>query len=520
MNEITQQLSVAARTLWQRRWLAVGVTWVAAAVCALAVWFVPNRYEASAKLFVDTQSVLKPLMAGLAFQPDLDQQVRMLARTILSRPNIERMLSDPDVGGGVPAGARREAAIDSLETKIKIDHTGGNLYLITYRDQDPKRAKAVVSGLVNLFMDSGNDSKQRDSQEASRFIDEQIKSYELKLVESENRLKDFKLRNFGVSGVSGQDYFARMAALTDDVSKLRMNLSAAEQSRDALKRELASEDPQLPADTVMPAVAAPAQSEVDARLDSQRRQLDDLLRRYTDEHPDVVAARRMIGQLEQQKRQQEADARAKAVASGRNPRSAGNNPVFQRLRISLAEAEANVASLRSQLTGQSERLDQVKATASKVPQAEAELAQLNRDYDILRKQYDQLVVKREAASLGVKIDQSKNMAEYRIVEPPRVPPKAVFPDRQVLAALAMLLAIAAGVASTFGMSKLSPTFDSSEALQALIKQPVLGAVTRHLSTTAKRAQRYDAARLIGVSIVFVAVQMTWIVWLAGNANIT
>jgi len=513
MNELTRQITIVLRTIWQRRWLAAGVAWATALVLALLVWVIPNRYEATAKLFVDTQSVLKPLMAGLAFQPDLDQQVRMLAKTLLSRPNIERLMSDPGVGLGTLTDLKREQAIDRLSTRIKIEHSGGNLYLISYRDGDPNRAKAVVDGLVNLFIDSGNDTKQRDSQDASRFIDEQIKGYEVKLVEAENRVKDFKLRNFGVSGVSGQDYFARMSVLTDEVGKLRMALSAAEQSRDALKRELSSEDAQLPAEAPAAAVPLAMQTEIDARLDAQRRSLDDLLRRYTDEHPDVIAARRMIAQLEAQKRQQEAE-RAKAAAKG--ARVSATNPVYQRLRISLAEAEANVASLRSQLSGQQERLDQIKATASRVPQAEAELAQLNRDYDIMRKQYDMLVSRREAASLGLKIDQSKSMAEYRLVEPPRVPAKAAFPDRTVLAVLAMLAALAAGGGAAFGMGKLYPTFDTPEALQVFAKRPVLGSVSRHLSRAAERAQRFDVIRLAGAMGVFLALNVTWIVLLSGG----
>lgn len=515
MTELIHQISLVFRTVWQRRWLAVGVAWAAAALFSLAVWLVPNRYEASAKLFVDTQSVLKPLMAGLAFQPDLDQQVRMLARTILSRPNLERLMRDPLVGGDATDSLRREQAIDKLNSRIKIEHNGGNLYLIAYRDPDPRRAKAVVSGLVNLFMDSGTDSKQRDSQEASRFIDEQIKGYEVKLTAAENRVKDFKLRNFGTTGVSGQDYFGRMSTLTDEVGRLRMALNAAEQSRDALKRELASEEPQLPPEAIPQALPMVGQSEVDSRLDGQRRQLDDLLRRYTDQHPDVQAARRMITQLELQKQQQEAEARAKAQSS-RGGRSSGNNPVFQRLRVAFAEAEANVASLRSQLAGQQERLEQIKATASKVPAAEAELAQLNRDYDILRRQYDQLVSRREAASLGVKIDQSQSMAEYRLVEPPRVPPRAVFPDRQMLALAGMVLALVAGLASAFGLSQLSPTFDSREMLQSFIKRPVLGTVSQHFSDAARVAIRHDAYRLGGAMVIFFVANIFWISTLSTN----
>ena len=514
-TEFLREAQGLARAVWQRRWLAAGVAWGVAVVLAAVIWFVPNRYEASAKLFVDTQSVLKPLMAGLAFQPDLDQQVRMLAKTVLSRPNLERLLEDPVVRGDRVEPVRREQAIDALGLKIKIEHSGGNLFAITYRDPDPARAQAVVSGLINLFVHSGIDNKQRDSQEASRFIDSQIQQYEAKLIESENRLKDFKLRNFGLSGVSNQDYFARTSALTDEVNRLQVALNAAEQSREALKRELAAEEPQLPPE-MGAAQPAPMPVESDARMDALRRQLDELLRRYTDEHPDVIAVRRSLAQLESQKR---AEMEARVKAAGGRPGArvvAGNNPVYQRLRIALAEAESNIASLRTQLQANQARLEQTRSLASKVPQAEAELAQLNRDYDIMRRQYDQLVARREAASLGVKIDQSSQMAEFRIVEPPRVSPRAVFPDRVALALLAALVALAGGLAVAFGVSRLAPTIDGMDALRAISGRPVLGSVAVYHSPRALARVKQDRLLLIGASLLFLAAQAAWIVTLAGR----
>ena len=79
MKEQSEKLAQIVRAVWGRRWLAIAVAWAVACIGGVAVWLTPDRYQSTAKLYVDTQSVLKPLMAGLAFQPDLDQQVRMLA---------------------------------------------------------------------------------------------------------------------------------------------------------------------------------------------------------------------------------------------------------------------------------------------------------------------------------------------------------------------------------------------------------------------------------------------------------
>lgn len=519
-SEFARQATTILRNIWLKRWLALWVAFVTALIGAVVVWFVPERYEANARLYVDTQTVLKPLMAGLAFQPDIDQQVRMLGRTVVSRPNVEKLVKNPALNLAPSDPQAQDQMTDSLLKKIVVEHSGGgNLYLIKYRDTDPQRARRVVESLVNLFVDAGADTKRRDSEEASKFIDEQIKSYETKLVESENRLKDFKLRNFGLSGVSNQDYFARMSALADEVNRLQVSLGAAEQSRDALKRELAGESPQLPSEGgVAPAPVVIATPEIDARIAAHRRQLDELLRRYTEEHPDVVMVNRQIGQLEAQ-RASEIDAQTKAAQN--RARTGGNvggtaptSPVFQRLRIALAEAEANVASLRTQLNAQQGRLNQIRATASRVPQVEAELAQLNRDYDVIRRNYDQLVGRREAASLGVKIDQKAQLADFRIVEPPRVLPTPVFPGRRLIAAAAMLMSIVIGCLAAYGLSRAFPVFHDVQALGSFSKRPVLGSLATVTDGSTRVRQRMATLRFAGSAAAFFIANVAWVVWVS------
>lgn len=513
MNEFSSQAAAVTRGIWRYRWVAVGVAWSVAVIGAVVVWVMPERHEARARIYVDTQTVLKPLMSGLTFQPDIDQQVRMLARTLISRPNIEKLLANPEIGLPKDGNAPKDVVIDGLMKGIKVEQTGGNnLYVISYKDPEPARAQKLVEVLVGMFMDSGSDSKSKDSREASQFIDEQITAYEAKLSEAEGRLKDFKLRNVNIASSSNQDFFARMSTLTDDINRLRVQLSAAEQSRDTLKRELAAEEPQLPVE----AASAPSSltPELDSRIDTQKRQLDDQLRRYTDEHPDVLATRRTLAQLEAQRRQ---EVEQRSRPAGPKVKAAATNPVYQRLRFTLAEAEANVSSLRAQLGSMQGRLEAAKAQAGKIPQAEAELAQLNRDYDVIRKNYEQLVSRREAASLGIKIDQSSPLAEFRVVEPARVQPNPVFPSRSQAAFAMMVLALLLGAAVAYGMSRLKPTIASERELREFTKRPVLGGISEFLDPSVVLRARTDRMRVSAAFGLFLVMHVAWLAVISWRA---
>jgi polysaccharide chain length determinant protein (PEP-CTERM system associated) len=510
VDELPQQLRSTARAMWRWRWAGLGVAWAVALIGAIALWRMPDKYEATARVYVDTQTVLKPLMAGLAVQPDIDQQVTMLARTLITRPNVEALMRSSDLDLHVSSPAQRDAAIEEVTQGLKL--TGArreNIYNVSYRDTSPARAKRVVQNLVSMFVESGLGGKRRDSESARRFIDDQIRVYEVKLQQAENRLKDFKLRNFGYTGdAAGGDYFARVGQMTDEVNKLGIDIRAAEESRDAMKREIKGEDPiLLPDATGGIGSAAP---EIDAQLIVQRRMLDDLLRRYTDQHPDVVATRNLIKELEKQKSEQIA---ARSKQARQSPQGAlANNPVYQQLKVTLSEQEALIASLRGRRSELQNRLNTMRESATRVPQLEAEMAQMNRDYNVLRRNYDQLVARREAAMMSEGVDASAGLAEFRVIDPPRVSPLPVFPSRLALLPIVLIGALAAGLLTAFALSQAFPTVHDAKSLRATAGRPVLGTITKIADAAIRHRERMATitfAVAFGGLVVFYGAWLTW-----------
>lgn len=512
MDELLQQAVAILRATWRRRWVGVAVAWAVAVVGAIVVARLPERYEASARIYVDTQSVLKPLMSGLAVQPDINQQISMLARTMITRPNVEKLARMSDLDHLAVTPGDRERLIDGLMKTIQLSGGGReNLYNVSYRDTKPERAKLVVQNLVSLFVESGLGDKRRDTEGARKFIDEQIKAYEVRLEEAENRVKEFKLRHLGMFDGGGKDYFGRIAALTEELAKLRVELRVAEQSRDSLKRGLADEEPNLLAE--VPATANITVPELDTRIDAQRRQLDELLRRYTDEHPDVAATRRMIAALEEQRRQ-EVEARRRAAAKTQAKSPAATNPVFQRIKIAMAEADSNVAALRARVNETQSRLAELRAAAGRIPQIEAEMAQLNRDYEIIKRNYDALVARREQAAISEDVDANAKLAEFRVIDPPRVAPTPVFPHRLAVIPVVLLAAIAAGVLAAFAVAQIFPTFDSVRALRNVTQRPVLGSVSVVVNAPILRRARLMNTAFAGSVAGLILVYGAWIVWLS------
>jgi polysaccharide chain length determinant protein (PEP-CTERM system associated) len=309
MEDLMRQARALARGMWQYRWPAVAVAWIVALIGAIVVFKLPDRYEASARIFVDTQSILKPLMAGLAVQPNVDQQVVMLSRTLISRPNVEKLVRMADLDLKTGSKLQREQLIEQLMRDLQIRSAArDNLYMLAYQDSNPSKANRVIQSLVSIFVESGLGDSRKDTESAKAFLDEQIKSYRVKLEEAEARVKDFRLRNIEINTADGKDSATRLGDISRQLEQARLELREAENARDAARRQLDAERSakgNLTTQSLLQesslAIATP---ELDARIEAQKRNLDALLQRFTDQHPDVAYTRRMIAELEAERRKE------------------------------------------------------------------------------------------------------------------------------------------------------------------------------------------------------------------------
>uniref|UniRef100_E6PVA0 Putative Lipopolysaccharide biosynthesis protein n=1 Tax=mine drainage metagenome TaxID=410659 RepID=E6PVA0_9ZZZZ len=516
MNDLLRPLFNLFPAMWEKRWWGLAVAWFFALLGAVGVVTYQERYMASATVYVDTQSTLRPLLEGLTVQPNVSEQVNMLARTLLSRPNINAIIDENHL---LPAGSsplQRELLLQRLTKAIEVRINGrDNLYSVSFIGNNPEQTLGVVRSLLQLFVTKGIDSNRKDSEQAVHFIDSQIAIYDAKLRDAENKLKQFKMQNPGYSGQATTDYYTRQAQLQDQLTILQGQLSSAASSRDALQRQLADVKPTL-APSLMPGtniVVGGQPSDIDLRIAAQRKRLDDLLQRYTDAYPDVIATRQTLARLESERQQQQQRlANAPPAAPTVSPQySEANNPVYQQLRISLAQADASVAALQSQMGDVQARLAQLRTQATQMPKLDEQYIQLNRDYNVLNDNYQKLVQRREAAMLSRNQDDSRKLDYFRIVDPPRLAPAALFPHRTFLIAVVLLLALALGVLATYLLVLLVPTYRNARQLRESTERAVLGSITLSLTPAAAQHEQRSRNLFMLGSGALVVVFVVWTV---------
>ena len=465
MADITAAILTFLKAIGKYRWHAVFVTWAVAIVGWAVVLKLPNQYETSARVYVDTQSILKPLLSGMTTLPNIDQQVLFMRGTLISRPNVERVMRMVDLDVKASNTKEHDKIVDELMSQIRIAGTErDDIYTISYTAPDPKLGKDVVQSLLTIFVEGGAGKKQ-DSDKAVQFIDDQIRNYEEKLATAENSLKEFKIRNVGMLPAEGADFGSRMLSTNEALSTARLELAEAEQARNAIRRQISGKS--QPGD-VAPVITNP---EVDERIAAVNKTLDTLRTQYTEAHPDIVANSRLLQQLLARK-QDEAKNRKRSADPG-----AGYSPMFQQLNVALSEAEARVASLQARVSEYNSRVARLRTQSSAAPEVEAQLAQLNRDYEVNRDNYQKLVERRESAKLSGDLSSATDMLTFRVIDPPTAPPLPSGPNRLRLFSVVFVAALGAGLAAAFLLSQLRPTFLSQASLRDTTGLPILGSIS-------------------------------------------
>ena len=467
-------------TAWRHRWYGVACAWVICVGGWIAVGLLPNVYQSSARLYVDVDAVLTPLLQGLALENTATSQLEVMQRTLLSRPNLQMVISRTPLDLRVRGSAQREELVTNLANTIKLEPQTKNLFTISYRNTDPKLAYSVVQAIMNIFIESRSGTNRADMDNARAFIEQQITNYEQKLRAAEQTRAEFRAKYLDLlptdSGISHLDA-ARTAAST-----LAGELADAQAKHAMLQRELAVTPPTLV--TESDAGSAGGSSE----LSAAQERLRNLLTTDTENHPDVQQQRQRVEMLR---------ATGGGSTHGSGPHTASQpSPVYAQLKIELIDTEAALSSLERQTKDALAARDRLEAIARGAPGIEAQYLNLDRDYDTLRANYSELLTRRESMRLSAAADEEADKIKLRIVDPAQVSQNPVSPPRALLLMTVLVAGLAGGVVLAVGLAQLDRSFHSVHDLES-IGLPVIGSVSLIPSMVAKA--RHRVAENVGLA---------------------
>ncbi len=485
IREMLSELEAQARGMWRFRWRAVVVAWLVSIFGWVAVYLMPDEYEARARIFVDTESAILPMIRGLAAPSDVMNQVTVVTREMLSRPNLAEVARQTDLDLRAENEKEFEDLLVLLRDRINVNGSRENIYSISFADPDRDKAVAVVNSLVDTFVEKSLGADRTESNQAQSFLETQIMEYESRLTTAEDRLATFKRENVAYMPGQRGDYFARLQQAQADFENSQGLLRLAEERRTELQRQLDGEEPVFGIVPTTPQGGSQG-GFASSKIRELEAELEELRLRYTDKHPQIGQILATIEQLREQQAAEMQAAMDAGITNTYDGSSLETNPVYQNMRIQLTNTDVEIASLRAQARQQRDKVGELRLLVDTIPQVEAELNRLNRDYDVVKSKYEELLQQYEIAKIGEDVKQTVDNVQFRIIDPPFSALEPAGPKRQLFLAMVFIAALALGAAVTFAHNLLNPVFFSTRSVGSIVGVPILGSVSLLLTSAARR----------------------------------
>lgn len=464
MESLSTTIFQYLHAIWRRKWMTAFAAWAICIVGWTVIALMPSKYESSARVYVDADGLLGPLLRGIAVEVDPAQQLDVLQRTLLSRPNLEELIHMADLDSRAKTTADKEALIRALPDAIEIKPQTKDLFTISYQDTNPTTARNVVQALLTIFAENTTGTTRDQMDNAQRFLTDQIAGYEQQLRDAEQRRADFRSQHLDVLSGAGatQELQNAQQRLADATNQLQDAVAR----RDALKQELG----QLPQATTVGGQVVEGVGPVAAQLADARAKLAQLRTQFTDNYPDVVVLKSQIAELESRLA---ADHGSAAAGPGR---STITSTVYEQVQVQLVEQQSQVASLQQRVNDAQADVKRLQGLAATAPEIEAQAQDIDRNYDVLKKNYDELLSRREATNLSQAADTKADQIQFRVVDAPQVPLTPIAPNRPVLFSAVLMAGVLGGLLIPIMLAQIDRSFATLQRLRGL-GLPVVGGVS-------------------------------------------
>jgi polysaccharide biosynthesis transport protein len=498
MNGIADEIRIALHGIWQRRWLALAIAWGLALVAWLMISGLTNKYESKASLFVEMQTVL-PNKLGIS-PAERKDSLDSITQTLTSAESLEKVVRGTDLAQ-LGATTPREIAdqVVGLRSNIKIVSQQDNVFEISATSasgsfsnaQNAKLAQAIVRKLLDQFVEGNLAGDRVETTQTLRFLENQLAQREVQLQEAEAKRAAFEQKYMGLLPGFGS-IAQRMEAARAELSQIDSSLMSAQGGLAAVNGQMNTTAPS----TVIPGAAGVAGPGSARAAGIEGQIADGQSRGWTDSHPDMIALRKQLGS---------ARAAAAGERRGGSASTSTPNPMYITLRSMQAEKQAQVAALSARKAQLQAELNQIQAKRVEEPGVAAEQQRLNRDYEVLKSQYDKLLADREEVKLRGSLQADTDAIKFKVIEPPSAPRSPVAPNRPFLLALALFAGLGAGVGAAFLLGQLNPTFATANRLARASGLPVIGSISAIYNDDEKADRRRKLRLFVGAAAGLVVV---------------
>ncbi len=506
-----------ARIAWRGKWLVLAPAIVTSVLAATYLRFVPDVFRADTTILVVAQRV-PDIYVKSTVTSNIQDRLQSISPQILSRSRLEPILVDLNLYPDRRQREPMEDVITYMRSQVEVITLRGDAFMVAYKSESPVLAQQVTERLASLFIEENLRDREVQAEQTGQFLESQLIDARKRLIEHEKRLEDFRMRNAGSLPTQVQNNFQAIQTLQMEAQGITDSLERDRDRRLVIERSLADiagvadDVPGSPArvDTGDDVPKGPAATE----LATAREALRNLRTRLKLEHPDVIRGGRIVEELEQKARQEQAA--MAAAAAGTSPTSAAtpmsaSERRARALREEMTQISATIRTKESKLMKLQEDLANYRGRLDAAPARESEMTELMRDYGTLQSTYQSLLAKREESKIATNVERRQIGEQFRVLDPPRRPERPYSPNRPLVQVAGTLLGLALGLGVIALLEVRDRTLHKESDVLETLDLPVLATVPRMRNADERRTHRRQVLGLSGAAVggIGVAIAIAW-----------
>lgn len=488
------------RLILKKKVLFIATAALIVTAAVIISYALPKKYEAQSTVFIE-RNVISNLVKGIAITPSMEDRLRVLIYSMKSRRLLYKVIQALDMDLNTENQMELAEIIEDFQEDTSIEIRKGargvmDLFIISYRDADPKFARDYVNTLVRMYIEGSLSEKRNEAYGANIFLAEQIEFFKKKLDIIDAEILNFR-REKGIFVSTDERRIVLEIRNTEEkleeLKILKMELKA---KIDSMAKKLK--------DGNAYEAGGPGES---ADVRTLQKKLDNLLLDYTEDYPEVIKVRAGIEALKQRLK---SETEKSGASQDLNAEMSNLTPFYQELKAELVKVESDFAAMMARGKHLKKLIEAKKSYLRDIPAEKKKLVDMERQRATDERIYEELILRHGQSEVSKQMEIQDKGATFNIIDPAVLPTKPVSPNR----ARIILFGIFAGLAGAFGLVFLIDNMDTSvKTLDALktLGLPVLAVIPAMRSPEDLNRQRikdimiYSFAGLYTVFILMILV---------------
>jgi polysaccharide chain length determinant protein (PEP-CTERM system associated) len=450
------------RILYRRRWWLLAPLFVCWAAVWTVSWSLPAQYRSETLVLVEQQKVPEEYVVANV-SVDVQDRLNAMKQQVLSRTRLEKIISQFGLYPGERKHQGLDAAVERMrdtDIEIKPVEAPGRkgeaaAFSIKYSAPSARLAQTINSQLTSLFIDENIQEQAQMAENTTDFLSTELDEARNKLAEQEDRVKQFKGHHLGELPAQMESNVQILTGLQDRLRSLTQSLNRAQEQK-LYQESLLAQYRSVKVGADHGSSSLPA---LDQELERLRAELTADQTRYTETHPDVIRLKGQIAKTEKLKRQIESDLASKGSSGvDTSPTTTAElqamSPILQ-IQGQLKANELEIQDTHRQVQQLETQIAAYQGRLTSAPVAEQQLADLTRDYDQSKANYDSLLKKQMQSQLATNLEKRQQGQQFRIIDPPSLPNQPYSPDRLKFSAFGLF----AGLILGFGCMSVAEYVD-------------------------------------------------------------